>query len=218
MAGVRTLLLAALLLPVLPSLAAPAPRVLLEDRFDAPDGSPLDAAKWDERESRSKGVLRAGMLLFRLDAGALMSREPLLCPAGSTLEVEVEIVKPSDSLSSRVTFGLEDKKTGAGIFLVNRGLETDSKNLSLNVRTRAGFVEKAFRPLMVGNYGRFRIAWTPSADGSQVAVFHDGAKLERITTGELNAEARLHAVLGYVAGSGEVGFRNFTARVVPAAP
>lgn len=218
MADMRTLLLAALILPVLPLTAAPAPRVLLEDRFDAPDGSPLDAAKWDERESRSKGALRAGMLLFRLDAGALMSREPLPCSTGSTLEVEVEIVKPSEALSSRVTFGLEDKKTGAGIFLVNRGFETDSKNLSLNVRNGAGFVEKAFRPLMVGNYGRFRIAWTPSMDHSEIAVFHNGAKLERITTGELNAEARLHAVLGYVAGSGEVGFKNLVARIVPTAP
>jgi hypothetical protein len=159
------------------------------------------------------------MLLFRLDAGAIISREPLPCPANSTLELEVEIVKPaSELLASRVTFGLEDKKTGAGIFVVNRGFETDSKNVSLNVRTRMGFVEKAFRPLMVGNYGRFKIVWTPTADRSEITVFHDGAKLERITTTDVTAESRLHAVLGYIAGSGEVGFRNLVARVIPAAP
>jgi hypothetical protein len=214
----RTLLLAALLVATLPLPAAPAPQTLLEDRFEAPDGAPLDPAKWDERESRSKGVLQSRMLLFRLDAGALMSREPLPCPEGSTLEVEVEIVKPAEALSSRVTFGLEDKKTGVGILLVNRGFETDSKNLSLNVRNRAGYLEKGFRPLMVGNYGRFKVAWTPAADRSVITVFHDGAKLERISTTEITAEARFHAVLGYVAGSGEVGFRNFSARLAPAAP
>jgi hypothetical protein len=216
------LLLSALLVGWAAPPPLPAQQVLLEDRFQQPDGSPPNPEKWDAERFKSTGtgerVVRGGALHMIAQAGALVARTAIQCPAGKAIELALGIEgAPPKGIATRITVGFVLPKRDAEVFLSNRGFVTDSSHLGFNLAPRNHeFSKEAFRALRVGNFGSFRLVWQAGPNDSTFTVWHNDAKLETVRDAAFTDADALYPWVGYDAGGGGAVFKNLVVREIPA--